>query len=115
VAEFVLVSALVLVLFLGLIQLAVFLHVRNLANDAASNGARIGALVDASAADGAARADELLRASLGGTVVDRVSAEERPGTSGDVVTVTVRVRVPLLGLLRGPTGYTATAHATRFS
>ncbi len=44
--DFVLVSGLLLFLFLGLIQLSITLHVRNVLIDCAIQGARFGALAD---------------------------------------------------------------------
>ena len=46
VVEFVLVSVLVLVLLLGVVQVALALHVRSLAIDAAAEGARVAARAD---------------------------------------------------------------------
>lgn len=115
VAEFVMVSALVVILFLGLIQLATFLHAKNMAQDAAVNGARYAALADATADDGVARARALATSALGAGAVASVGSEERGSEAGTLVEVRIEIRVPLLGLIPGPSSYTATATATRFS
>ena len=56
VVDFVLVGALLTLVFVGVVQLAVVLHVRNTLVDCASEGARFGALADRTPDDGAARA-----------------------------------------------------------
>lgn len=99
--DFVLVSALVTVLFLAVIQLALLLHVRNTLADAASSAARYGALADRTAADARERAAMLLDASLGSGYAQDVQAAVT--SVGGVQTMTVRVvaPMPLLGLF-GP-------------
>lgn len=72
VAEFVMVSALLTMLFVSVLQLALVLHVRNTLMDAAASGARFGTLADRSPAEGAQRTRELIGGSLG------------PGLSKDV-------------------------------
>ncbi len=115
VPEFVLVTALLLVLALGLVQVACFLYARNMAMDAASNGARIGALADATTADGVQRATALAADALGEGSVLSVTASEASSDAGAIVTVRVEVSVPLFGLVQGPTSVSASATATRFS
>ncbi|WP_237704731.1 TadE/TadG family type IV pilus assembly protein [Nesterenkonia sp. F] len=56
-AEFTMVAALLALLFVLTLQLAVLVHVRNTLIDAASTGARFGALDDRSAEDGVARTE----------------------------------------------------------
>lgn len=65
VVDFVLVSVLVLALFLLVLQVAVFLHVRNVVTAAAGEGARYAATADRSPEDGAARARQAIRDALG--------------------------------------------------
>jgi Flp pilus assembly protein TadG len=114
VPEFVFVTALLLVLALCLVQLTCFLYARNMAMDAASNGARVAAFSDATPADGVARATALAEGALGKASVRSVRVSEAPGAAGEVVNVSVEVMVPVLGLMAGPTSVTATASATRF-
>lgn len=97
VAEFVMVSALLTMLFVSVLQLALVLHVRNTLMDAAASGARFGTLADRSPAEGAQRTRELIGGSLG------------PGLSKDVdfrvttiggqpgLRITVSTPFPLLG------------------
>lgn len=112
-AEFVLVSGLLLLLFFGAVQVAVALHTRNLAQDAAVHGARQAALADRTPADGARRAQELLQGTLRGGLRPSVTADGAgPGETG-IVTVRVRAAVPLLGVFPGPRLVSVQASATR--
>ena len=101
--DFVLVSALVTLLFLAVIQLALVLHVRNTVADAASSAARYGALADRTAADAKSRAELLLGESLGSNYARGVSASVVTVGGVRVMTVRVIAPMPLIGLL-GPTG-----------
>ena len=103
VAEFVMVSVLVLALFLGVVQVALALHVRALAIDAAAEGARLAARADRDLEAGAARTRELLTASLGPGYAQDVSVGGAVAGGLDVVEVTVRAPLPVVGTL-GPSG-----------
>jgi len=107
VPEFVLVSALLTLLFAGLLQLGLALHVRTVLVDCVGEGARYGALADRAPEDGAERARELIRASLPDRYAEDVDA--RYATEGGLATVEVTARAPLpvVGLLG--TGRTVTA------
>lgn len=98
-----LVAALTTVLFAGVLQLALTLHVRSTLVDCAAEGARYGALADRTPADGAARAAELARASLAPGIVQDVTASQEDLDGLTVVRVEVRATLPVLGLL-GPSG-----------
>jgi Flp pilus assembly protein TadG len=98
VVDFVLVVVVLVPLFLGILQVALVLHVRNTLTAAASEGARYAATVDRSEADGVART----RAQIGGALAARfardvtahpASVEGAPG-----VVVEVVAEVPPLGL-----------------
>ena len=103
VPEFVLVTALLTLLFAGLLQLGLALHVRTTLVDCVGEGARFGALADRGPADGAERARALIRASLS----DRYAGGVRSGYAQvaglRVVEVTATAPLPVLGLL-GPSG-----------
>jgi hypothetical protein len=103
VAEYVMVSGLVVLLFTAVLQLGLVLHVRNTLISCASEGARLGARADAAPGMGAARARELIGASLSERYADDVSVGT--GVVGGVQVVEVRVRAPfpVIGLL-GPDG-----------
>ena len=81
VVEFVLVSAVAVVLALSLAQLGLFLWERNALMGSLSEGVRVAATEGRSAADGRRVATELLRRSAGGRVARAVPirGEERGG------------------------------------
>lgn len=103
VAESVMVMALVSVLFAGLLQLGLALHLRGTLVDCVGEGARFGALADRTPADGAERARELVRASLPASYADTVTAAEVHRGGLDVVEVTATVPLPLVGWFGGGT------------
>jgi Flp pilus assembly protein TadG len=113
VVDFVLVSLVLVPLVLGLVQVALVLHVRNTLTAAATEGARHAATVDRQPQDGVART----RAQIAGAIADRFAGEI---AAGDVVvagvpTVEVRVRatVPPLGLWGPGVELEVTGHAVR--
>jgi Flp pilus assembly protein TadG len=111
VAEFVLVSALVLALFLGVVQVALALHVRALVIDAAAEGARIAARADRDLDAGVVRTRALLGASLSAGYAQDVVARHTTLDGLPVVEVTVTAPLPVVGIL-GPSGaLTARGHA----
>lgn len=113
VVEFALVVALLVVLALGVVQLALALHVRNTVADAAAEGARYAALADVPASAGAERAEELIATALGGGYPAAASATETSVLGYPAVRVEVRAPLPIVGLL-GPAGIIeAEGHAAR--
>jgi Flp pilus assembly protein TadG len=103
VAEFAMVSVLLLVLAMGVFQLGLALYVRNSLIAAASEGARNGARADATPADAADRTASLIRASLSAAFAEDVSAREQTVGGARVVEVTVTAPIPVIGLI-GPSG-----------
>nr|WP_297423217.1 TadE family protein [uncultured Actinotalea sp.] len=103
VVGFVLVSMLTTVVFLGVLQVALALHVRATLVDCAAEGARYGALADRTPADGAARARELVRLSLSPRFAEQVEGSRAVVDGLDVVRVEIVAPLPVLGLL-GPGG-----------
>lgn len=103
VVDFVLVGALTTVLFAGVLQLTLALHVRSTLVDCAAEGARYGALADRTPADGAARTRELIAVSLSPRFADDVVAEAVTVDGMPVVRVQVTAALPVLGPL-GPAG-----------
>ena len=95
--EFVLVSILVIALAMGVIQLALTLHVRNMMVSAASEGARLAATNDRGPQDGADRTEWLLGESIGG-IEAHVTAEDMTIDGAPAVVVIVSAPVPVLGL-----------------
>lgn len=110
-AEFLLVSVLVLALLLGVVQVALAVHVRSLATDAAAEGARVAARADRGPADGVARTRALLAQALTGDYARDVTAGRTVLHGATVTEVTVRTPLPVVGLL-GPGGtLTVRGHA----
>ena len=112
VVDFVLVLVVLLPLVLGILQLALVLHVRNTLTAAASEGARHAATADRGPADGAA----YTRRQISGALADRfagASAAPPPRIAGaPAVEVTVRAEVPPLGLWGPGIGLVVHGHAT---
>jgi hypothetical protein len=112
--DFVLVGSLVTLLFLGLLQLGIDYHVRNVLAACVADGARYGANADVgSASSGAAQANAEIRHALGSSYAKAVAAPDQSEVDGaPVVTVEVTARLPLLAwfLPHGPTVH-ATGHA----
>jgi len=110
VVDFVLVSMVLVPLVLGLIQVGLVLHVRNTLAAAATEGARYGANIDRSPADGAARTREQVAGAIAGRFAGDVTAGRE--TVGGVPTVVVRVRavVPPLGLWGPGVDLSVTGH-----
>jgi len=102
VVDFVLVTAVVVPLVLGVIQLGIVLHVRNTLTAAASEGARLAATADHGPADGAARTRETVSEALDARYAENVTAGAATVAGAAGVVVRVEARVPALGLL-GPT------------
>ncbi|WP_417220473.1 TadE family protein [Arthrobacter sp.] len=97
VAEFVMVSALLTMLFISVLQLALVLHVRNTLMDAAASGARFGTLADRSPAEGAQRTRDLIGGSLGTGLKADVDYQSITIGGQPGVRVTVSTPFPLLG------------------
>lgn len=108
--DFVLVSALLTLMFVGVLQLALALHVRNTLVDAAGEGARYGALVGRDGADAEQRTQALIVAALSDRLADDVTASTAEIGGVQTVVVTVRAPLPVLGLV-GPRTLELTGHA----
>jgi TadE-like protein len=101
VVDFVLVTVVLVPLVLGIVQLALVLHVRNTLTAAASEGARLAATLDRGPADGVAHTRGQVSGVLAGRYADEVWAEETAVDGYPGVVVRVRAEVPALGIL-GP-------------
>lgn len=100
-AEFTMIAGLLLALCLAVVQIAGMIHVRNTLIDAASTGARFGALQDRTADDGLARTRELIGASVSARYADDVSYDYLDAAEGRTLRITVRAQYPVLGVLGG--------------
>ena len=98
VVDFVLVMMLVIPIVLGVIQVGLVLHVRNTLTSAASEGARYGATIDRSAADGVERTRQAIRQGLSERYARDVTARETVVNGVEGVVVDVGASVPALGL-----------------
>ena len=110
VVEFVLVTIVLVMLFLGLLQLGLALHVRNTLVACAAEGARYAANADRTPQDGAAQTALLIDGALSERFAEQVT-----GTTvetGGVTQVEIRVEatLPLLGFF-GPRSLVVTAHS----
>src|SRR5438552_1288636 len=75
VVDFVLVSTILVPLFLGILQVGLFLYVRNTVTAAASEGAHYAAVLNRAPDDGAARTRELIGGVVADQLIDSLSAE----------------------------------------
>ncbi|MBD8868765.1 TadE/TadG family type IV pilus assembly protein [Nocardioides donggukensis] len=112
VVDFVLVLVVLLPLLLGILHLALVLHVRNTLTAAASDGARHAATADRAPGDGAARTRELIAGALSERFAQRVTAAPTVIDGAAAVVVTVRAEVPPLGLWGPAVALSVTGHAT---
>ena len=110
-AEFALVAGLLALLTLSVLQLALALHVRNTALDAAAEGARIAALADSGLAEGEQRTRDLLGTALSPGYARQVSAAYRDVAGTRTVEVTVVFPLPVLGLVGFERGLEVRGHA----
>ncbi|MDY3048876.1 MAG: TadE/TadG family type IV pilus assembly protein [Rothia sp. (in: high G+C Gram-positive bacteria)] len=110
-AEFVMVSSLVLLLFLLVLQLSFALYTHNLLQDAASQGARYGALKDRTAAEGQARAEELLASSLPASYSREISSQVIDWHGSQALEISIRAPLPLVGPWGLGQGWEVQGHA----
>jgi hypothetical protein len=110
-AEFVMVGGLLTVLTLSVMQLGLALHVRNTLLDAASEGARFGALADNRLGDGVVRTRDLITTALGPAYANDVTATAGSYLGHPAAIVTVRAPLPLIGLFGASEGLEVVGHA----
>lgn len=90
-------------LLLGVLQLTLTLHVRNTLIDSAGEGARLAALGGSTTEAGVVRTRELIASAVHPRFGDDVSSRVVTVDGSELVEVTVRAPLPIVGLL-GPTG-----------
>lgn len=98
VVDFVLVLVVLVPVFLGILQVALVLLVRNTLASAASEGARYAATLDRGPADGVARTRERIDGAISDRFARDVSAQPTTVGGAPGVAVTVRAVVPALGI-----------------
>jgi Flp pilus assembly protein TadG len=113
VVDFVLVSMLVVPLFLGIMQVGLYLYVRNTVTAAASEGAHYAAVLNREPADGQARTRELVDGVVNDQLVDTVEAEETDVAGQPGVRVVVKAHMPPLGLWGPGIEFSVEGHAVK--
>lgn len=98
VVDFVLVLVVLVPLLLGILQLALVLHVRNTLASAATEGARYAAAQGRGPGDGAARTREQIEGAVSGDFAEDVSVRRVLVGGVWTIEVVVRAKVPALGL-----------------
>lgn len=106
-----LVGALLTILTLSVIQLGLALLIRNTVQDAASDGARYGALADNTAQDGVERTRALIDAAIGSGYATDITIARTTYDGFPAYTVTVNTPLPLIGLVGIPNGLEVRGHA----
>jgi hypothetical protein len=109
--EFVLVGALLTVLTLSVIQLCLALLIRNTVLDAASEGARYGALADNTLGDGVERTRDLITAAIGPGYARDITIARGTYRGHPADIVTVKTPLPLIGLIGIQDGLEVHGHA----
>lgn len=111
IVEFTLVGVLLTVLFLGVLQLGLVLHVRNTLAASAAEGARYAANADRDPAAGEAVTRQLIRDSLADTFARGVTSGFETVDGVSTVYVQVDATLPLVGLLGPSRGIRVRGHA----
>lgn len=96
--DFVLVVVVLTPLVVGLLQVALVLHVRATLAAAASEGARYAATADRGPADGVARTRSQIADAIAGRFAEQVSVAQASVDGLPGVVITVTAEVPALGL-----------------
>ncbi|SDQ13521.1 hypothetical protein SAMN04487847_0532 [Microbacterium sp. cf332] len=105
------VGALLTLLTFAVVQLGLAVYVRGLAHDAALEGAYYAALADVTDAEGAERARAVVAGTVGAGFVTATEAQRSSSRGYPAVEVTLRLTLPLVGLLGVSDGWEVTAHA----
>ncbi|MFC0626591.1 TadE/TadG family type IV pilus assembly protein [Kribbella deserti] len=113
VVDFVLVSMLVVPLFLGLLQLGLYLYVRNTIAAAASEGAHYAAVLDRDATDGEFRTRQLIDGVIRDELIHNIRSEVIDLNGQPAVRITVHAHMPPLGLWGPGLAFTTQGHATK--
>lgn len=111
VVDFVLVLVVLVPVFLGILQVALVLLVRNTLASAASEGARYAATLDRGPDDGVARTRDQIDGAISGRFARDVSARTATVDGAPGVEVTVRAVVPALGIGGPGIALEVTGHA----
>lgn len=96
--DFTLVSVVLLPIVLGIVQVALVLHVRATLAAAASEGARLAAAAGSSPGEGVARTRSQIAEAVGGGYARDVEVHRVTIDGAPAIEITVRAEVPALGL-----------------
>jgi len=113
IADFVLVSVVLVPLFFAIFELILIWHVKTTLTSAASEGARYGAAYNRSVEAGRARTEAVVDQSLGRDFEAAVDARLTEIDGQDVVEVSVRGRVPVLALWGPSISVETSGHAIK--
>lgn len=111
VVEFVFVGILLTFLTLGVLQLGLALHVRNTLQDAASEGARWGALIDSTPEEGVQRTKELITTAVGEQYATDVTVSSQQWLGAPATVITVKAPLPMIGLWGPAASVEVSGHA----
>lgn len=111
VVEFVFVGILLTFVTLGVLQLGLALHVQNTLQDAASEGARWGALIDSTPAEGVQRTKQLITTAVGEQYAQDVSVSSQQWMGAPATVITVKAPLPMIGLWGPATSMEVSGHA----
>ncbi|MDP2774596.1 MAG: TadE/TadG family type IV pilus assembly protein [Nocardioides sp.] len=111
VVDFVLVLVVLVPLFLGMLQVALVMLVRNTLAAAASEGARLAATSDRGPGDGVALTREQVDQAIAGRYAEDVTVRRVLVDGAPTIEVTIRARVPALGIGGPAVELTVTGHA----
>lgn len=111
IVDFVLVLVVLIPLFLGILQVALVLMVRNTLASAAAEGARYAATIDRGPADAVTRTREQVDGAIAGRYARDIRVETVLVDGAPTVRVSVHATVPALGLGGPGIALVATGHA----
>lgn len=113
VVDFVLVLVVLVPLVLGIVQVALVMHVHNTLASAAAEGARVAAAQGATSADGVARTRQQIDDAIAGRFADDVSVRRVVVGGVASIEVVVHATVPALGLGGPSVDLEAEGHAVQ--
>ena len=97
-AEFVLVSALLVALVLGALQVVMVGYARHVLTSAAAEGARMGSVMDATAVDAVAHTKAIIESSLSPQYSGQIAASQSSALGVPTIEVRVVAPFPAVGL-----------------
>lgn len=113
IADFALVSVVLVPLFFAILQLAVIWHIKTTLTSAASQGARHGAMYNRSAPEGGQRTREVIDDVFGSDFAGRVSSYDIALSGQPAVAVDVVADVPVLAFWGPTVRLEVTGHAVK--